>query len=561
MNARGVGAKRFTWGLLALVALAALGGCSPNNDYQTGDSQTNWLRQCHSDDQCGDLQCLCGVCTRACTGADSCGDMPGAECVSASEAGATAQCSGSQPPVAGLCMRLCDTGSCASDQMCVAGVCTPALEPTASVSVDTSVRHQALVGFGASVAYGESELTSHPEHAAIYQAIFQDLGLDLLRFRNRYEHSGDDDLSTTAAIFNGASAALGHAPVVFLGSWSPPPALKANGSLTCSGNAQTCTLSRASDGGFDYAGLASYWLASLGAYAAIGITPDYVGLQNNPDWIPSSAEIGEACKFLPTEGASTVSVDGSDVSVSYPGYAEAQAATLAAFARLPAQPKIVAPETSDFSVLANYAETLDFSRTTALAHQFYGVNPNAVDVSALEALASLQARYQRPLFVTEMEADGFGTALSIHYATAVEGASAYLQTALMGALTGVSANTQALLGLDFSTFGPEEPYYAMRHFAHDTEPGWVRVDATSTGDGLLSSAWISPQADALSVILINASSVAQSVTLNLAENWPNSSVVRSVFSGVERAASLGPLPARGLVELPPQAVVTVSLTR
>ncbi len=470
-------------------------------------------------------------------------------CVSASEAGATAQCNGSSPPVAGLCLRRCDAAACAADEMCVAGVCSPAPQPTSRVSVDPGTRFQTLVGFGASVAYGEGELTNHPERAAIYQAIFQDLGLDMLRLRNRYDHPGDDDLSTAGALVTGASAALGHAPAIFLGSWSPPATLKANRSLTCSGDTQTCTLSKTPSGAFDYAGLASYWADSLSAYARVGVSPDYLGLQNNPDWIPSTGEVGEACKFSPVETS------------AYPGYAEAQAATLSALAGRSAPPKIVAPETSDATSIAEYTKNIDVSRTAALAHQFYGVNPNAIDVTALRAVSALEEQYQRPVFVTEMEADGFETALLIHYATAVEGASAYLQTALMGTLSGPAANTRALLGLDVASFGPEEPYYAMRHFAHDTEPNWIRISATSTSDGLLASAWLSPAADALTVILINAGSVAESVAVDLPGIWPNSAVTRSAFSGAERAAALGALPEQHIVQLPARAVVTVALSR
>jgi hypothetical protein len=47
-----------------------------------------------------------------------------------------------------------------------------------------------------------------------------------------------------------------------------------------------------------------------------------------------------------------VPVNGVNVTVAYPGFAEARMATLAALSTLPTQPKIMAPETSDLSGVA-----------------------------------------------------------------------------------------------------------------------------------------------------------------------------------------------------------------
>jgi O-glycosyl hydrolase len=545
-------------GLLLLSLLLA--ACSPGAG-AGGDSQTNWLRSCRTDSECGSKQCLCGVCTHACSAASACSGLPGASCSDANEAGVIAQCSGSPAPSAGLCMIACDATTCAAGQMCVAGLCTPVPQSPTNVSIDLGGQHQLLVGFGASIAYGEGEITAHPQKAALYQAIFSDLGLDVIRFRNRYSHVGDDDLTSAGQLYSAATASLGHAPIALLSSWSPPPALKANNALLCSGNAQTCTLRRNTAGGFDYAGFANYWRASYDAYGQVGIVPDYLGLQNNADWVPSAAELLEACRFLPVEGSTTVSVNGRDTAVAYPGYAEAQAATVAAFASSPQQPKILAPETSNFASIADYLPTLDPATTDALGHQLYGVDPNAVDVSALASVGKLESQLGLPVFITEMQADGFGTALMIHYAVVVEGAAAYLQAALTGSLSGPVANPDALIGLSATTFAPQAPYHAMRHFAQLTDPGWVRVDAATDESELLASAWLSPKQDQLTVVLINAGSAHISTRLVLPGVWSSSEIRRTVFSGLERFAPLGELAPEGIVRLPPQAVVTVALTR
>jgi len=550
-------------GALLLGALMLLPGCSPKAK-EDGDSQTNWLEACQVDTQCANgTKCLCGVCTRACSVALTCSNAQQGSCVRASEAGAIAQCGGSSPPVPGLCLPLCENDrACGQGQACVAGVCSPLPASSVDVSVELETRHQDLVGFGANVAYSEGQITGHPQQAALYQAIFADLGLDMLRFRNRYLHTGDDDLTTAGALVEAGNATLGRPLGVVLSNWSPPPALKANAALTCSGNLQSCTLTKTAAGAFDYVGLADYWAASLGAYAKVGLVPDYMGIQNNPNYIPSSAETLEACKFLPTEGTVAVPIGGTTVRVTYPGLAQAQSAMVDALSTLSNRPKVLAPETSDFGSVADYLPSLDASKTDALAHQLYGVNPTAVDLDALAAMGKLVSQYSRPVFVTEMQADGFGTALLIHYATVVEGASAYLQAALAGPVSGPLTNTQALLGIDSASFRTQDPYHAMRHFAARTDPGWTRVEATAPATtGLLVSAWLSPSGQDLTLVLINTRSIELSARLKLPGNWSSSEVTRSVFGGVERSAELGALSTQGALRMPPESVVTVAFSR
>ncbi|HKO48769.1 MAG TPA: hypothetical protein VJV79_13650 [Polyangiaceae bacterium] len=557
-------ARVFLARALALVLGALLFGCSPSS-LEEGDSQTNWLEACRDDSQCAGTKgtrCLCGVCTRSCTAPATCDNAKQGECVPGSDNGVIIQCGGSPPPAPGLCLPRCGVDkACSPSQACIAGICSPLPASSVDVSVDPETHHQELVGFGASVAYGEGQITDHPDQAELYRTIFADLGLDVLRFRNRYGHSLDDDLTTAGELVAAGNSTLGRPLGVFLSSWSPPAALKANGALLCSGNVTTCTLAKTPAGVFDYAGLADHWLASLAAYAKVGLVPDYVGIQNNPNWLPSSAETLEACRFLPAEGTVSVPSGATTIRVTYPGLAEAQTATLAAFSTLTKRPKLLAPETSDFDSVADYLPILDHSKTDALAHQLYGVNPAAVDLDALAAMGRLVSQDGRPVFITEMQADGFGTALMLHYATVVEGASAYLQAALTGPVSGPLANTQALLGIDLARFKIQDPYHSMRHFAAHTDPGWTRVEASTAGSGLLVSAWLSPSGQDLTLVLINPRAIELGAQLKLPGVWSTSQVTRSVFSGIERWYSLGALPAQGVLRMPPESVVTVALSR
>ncbi len=543
--------------LLAAIGLVAA-ACDPSRGPQT-DSQTNWLKTCASDSECDDLECLCGVCSRPCDSTSACEHLEGASCVSEGDPGAIALCSGRMLE-SGVCLPPCDADQCADGQMCVAGACQPVPEATARVVVDTSVRYQTLIGFGATLAYAEYEIVVHPDQAALFEAMSSELGLDVLRLRNRYGVAGDDDLSSASTIVDRVGANLGRAPTVLLTSWSPPASLKASGELECQGNVDTCTLARATDGSFDYAGFASYWRESLDAYAAAGVVPDFVSIQNNPDFVPDALTPAEACRLLPTEGTETVSIDGTDTDVEYPGFAEALTAVTEALVGLEAPPGIAAPETSTIWSVAEYTDSLDLSQVDAISHHLYGTSPNAVDVPSLTALGELGQNANLPLLQTEAQADGMDTAVLMHYALSAEGVSAYLHGVLAAPEAVAAVNPGTLITLGTDDFALDDPYHALRHYARNTDPDWIRADAASDAVDLLVTAWLSPDENALTVVLVNAGDTDIDAALDLGDraSW-SSDVTRTAFDGIERSAELGTLSTEGIVRVPGQAIVTVAL--
>ena len=557
-------ARRSAWGaawiLPAGVALL-VAGCSPERGPQTG-SQTNWLKACQSDAECGDLVCLCGACTTSCNARAECGDLSGASCVAADDVGAIALCAGDTPWRAGFCLPRCEGHECAAGTACVAGVCTPIPEPTATVTVDTSTQYQTLVGFGAGTVWLTDEIAEHPASAALYDVMFAESGFDVIRLVNRYDDHGTSDLTTSVEIMSAATERLGARPTMLLNSSSPPAALKASGDKVCSGNPDTCTLARLPDGSFDYAGLAIQWRAVVEAYAAAGIEPDYISIQNDPDWVPPASINLDACRFLATEGTATVSVDGTDVEVEYPGYAEALAAVREALADLPSVPLITAPDTVGVESTVSFASQLDLGGVDAIAHHMYGTDPSAIDRDALLALNDLGQRSGLPIFQTEMQAEGLETAILMHEALSTIGASAYLQNDFAESAVLPTPNPAALIALNETDFTVQDPYYAMVHYARDTDPGWVRVTADADSEDVLATAWLSPDEDALTVVLVNANATGSVVELDLGEDAPTAShVTRTVFSGLERMTELGELAPESIVSVPGHAIVTVAVER
>ena len=554
--------QRRVLGALALASGVLVGAelaCNPSSGPQLG-SQTNWLIQCDVTSECGKLACLCGACTQACD-AGACDDLPGSVCVPQSDPGVVALCGGDAAESA-LCLPRCDDGFCESGTVCVSGVCVPAGTVTDEVVIDVGTRFQALVGFGAGIGFTEDLIAEHPLGEELYDVLFADSGLDALRIRNRYEGDNDADLEILAGIVEAASARLGRTPALFLSEGSPPPSLKANGSRGCGGNGDTCTIVQVEPGVFDYSGFANHWRNSLDAYARAGVTFDYLGIQNHPNFVPPAAQPGEACRFLPQEGTEAVTVDGAEVMASLPGYVEAHTAVENALTDLANAPVLTAPDTTGVDSVSEYVAPMNAFAVGALSIHLYGVDPEDTDMTRLEAIRTLATELDVPVLQAELRAPLRDTVLHLHHVLTSAGAAAYLQNDLIAKNDDEEA--VALVRLTDDAYELLPLYDVFAHYARYTDPGYVRVAADVEGDGVLSSAWLAPDETALSIVLFNPTDAELQVHLSLpaavAEVLTQSTVIRSVFSGVERSAVLGPLPEDGIVRLPPSAMATVALT-
>lgn len=522
--------RRIAITTLLPAALLATLACSPAPKGPSSDSQTNWLRSCEVDADCGELSCVCNVCTLPCSDDTACESLPGSVCAPVSEAQPALACS-SAPE------RSCQPRSI-------------------DIDVNTSARFQTLSGFGATVGYAEKDIADFPRSAELEHAMFAGLGLDVLRLRNRYGEVADTELASAERLIAAAERSLGREPLVLLSSWSPPSELKANGSRLCS-SPESCTLKRLADGSFDYEGLAEHWRSTLLAYAAVGVSPSFIGIQNNPDWAPSGGVGAEACRLLPTEGSELVGSGSAAQRVRFAGFAQALAAVTAAVADLPGKPRVLAPELSGASGMEPYLTAIDTSRIDAIAHHLYGEVPESINGASLEELASLSARAERPLFQTEMQADGLGTALLVHHAVALAGASMYLQTALVAQRSGPVANPFALIGLEGDQLVLQDPYFALAHYSRVTDPGYTRVAAQSSQPQLLASAWLSPDERSLAVVVINSGASERRARIAAGD----ATVEGVLLTSFDRGERLSELTPASEVLLPPRSLVSWTLSR
>jgi uncharacterized protein YkwD len=123
---------------LVLGASLLAASCADPSGHPSAGSNSNWLRGCASDLECGDaLACLCNVCTRVCQSGAECSDLPGGACAGPGDASTRSQC-GDETLEAGICLERCSAGSCGEGRACVTGTCVTATLPESAFCADVA---------------------------------------------------------------------------------------------------------------------------------------------------------------------------------------------------------------------------------------------------------------------------------------------------------------------------------------------------------------------------------------------------------------------------------------
>ncbi len=354
-----------------------------------------------------------------------------------------------------------------------------------TVTVDVTERHQTLVGFGGAVAFYTNFLAGRTDD--IFKVLFVDLGIDILRVANWYQNqtamgttpdTGFTD-GATVAIVQKATAAMGHPPKILMSSWSPPSYLKSNGVTKGSRG----TLLRTA-GVYQYAQFADWWVRSIDAYSAQGVVPDYISIQNEPDFFNAG---WETCQLDTAEGATNA------------GYGVALDAVSAAIAgsTLTTKPQIVGPETSGANNgVQRYLNNMAPASFDVLAHHLYNGGmagndpaPDSFATAMTNVANAANAAGGKPIFMTEFAPQApsmFNTAWMIQDALTTEGVSAYIYWGLIwapprgGSGAGRPGHDRGAPTRRHPTRSTTRTI-AMKHFARWTDPGWTRVGAAATG--------------------------------------------------------------------------------
>ena len=418
-----------------------------------------------------------------------------------------------------------------------------------TITADPALSYQTITGFGGSLAYYEGWVTAHPSKSLIYQALFGELGLDILRVRNAHDY--DPGMIDRVAEFVQAAETVRGKPISLLStSWGPPAYLKSNNSRSNGG-----TLKYTVTGGkveFDYAGFAHWWNASLDAYNDRGIFPDYISIQNEPDWTASY----ESCRLNPT-----ATVNFNDTIA---GYDKALAVVYDTVHTRTVVPAIIGPETIGigYNAVENYGNMMDLSRITVIAHHLYhGVDENNPYASTNfkkvgdyhPEIPHFQSEYSR--------GDWWSVAGMLYMSLAVENVTAYLYWDLAwdgGGLISLQFPWDRSRWTNPYGFTRTKEFYAFKHYSAFIHPGWKRIDASASGQNAAVSAFISPGEDSATMVVINRSTdgdlifkpLISGYSIDSAKVYLTSSTANCQFMGDKKDA---------LVSLPPKSIATVSM--
>jgi glucuronoarabinoxylan endo-1,4-beta-xylanase len=426
------------------------------------------------------------------------------------------------------------------------------ISPKAKGLVDTDTRYQVIEGFGASGGFHEGLLVAHPKKTELYNLLFKQLNLNAYRIRNTYYMSSKytDD---TAKIIHSAEHILGHPLKIMVACWSPPAYLKSNNNVVGG------TLKKNGDGNYMYDEFAKWWADSLTDFTNHNINIDYLSIQNEPDIITAY----DSCKLTPNEHSDSA---GYNRAFEY------------VYKKLHSKmgdkmPKLVVPDTMGYRNSIAYIDAItDKEHVYGYAHHLYsdGMGGYTSPEAYLAGMIDYAKKYgDKPLYQTEYSRnsnfqnadffeDAIYTAWHIHNCLVYEGVRSYYYWDLFwGQKDRGLITLPPPTGNSDYTINPT--YYAFKQFSAFTDDGWQRVKASTDSDPLKISAYISPDNEQMSIVIINTSDVSIELDLSLNDfSFTRGDIYRT--SRTENCVFVEDFNRPKLFSLPAKSITTIQLT-
>jgi len=347
-----------------------------------------------------------------------------------------------------------------------------------TVVVNLDEEHQTVTGFGASLAFYEGWLPAHPNRAEIYDVIFKELSLDILRVRNAYGYD-DNMIGYVKQFAAAAESSLGHPIDIMVTSWGPPGNLKSNNDKSNGG-----TLRYTVNNGkveFDYAGFASWWNAAQANY--------------------------ESCLM----GFSEV-VNNTDTIA---GYNKALDAVYDTVKLRENSPLFLGPECVGigYNAVENYINPLDLSKLHGIAyHLYHGAESGTVenDPFTSDNYAKVGNFHPEvPHFQTEYSRAGWFTVAGMMFQSLTQGnVAAWFYWDLAwdnGGLVNLHFPWDRNRWTNSKGYNRTKDFYVFKHYSAFIHPGWKRIGTSGDSELLKTAAFISSTGDSATFIAVNRS--------------------------------------------------------
>lgn len=379
-------------------------------------------------------------------------------------------------------------------------------------------KHQTIEGIGAALAMCEGWIVSEPYKEELYDTLFKATGISILRLGNWLQDT-TADLTTDSTLVAEYRKRNPYGKVL-VSSWTPPSYLKANNSDN--GNTSPNSLKKV-NGKFVYDQFGHWWKSSIRRFNKAGINPDYITIQNEINW---NTDYG-SCLFEATENDTIAA------------YAPALSAVHDSISTLDRYPLVLGPEVlgTGYGGMEYYAKTMtDTSKFYGWAFHFYGSgdynNPPTFLKDQMTGASFSELKkttHTKPSFMTEYcnlgghEADAMSLANPdttkdwLNLAWIMQEAFTVLDLNAWVfwdiAWQGNSSIVAVLPFWDPNSWPASAPHGffvrrmlpALGQYSRFVRGGWVRIDANAADTALKVSAFLSPQADSVSIVIVNPS--------------------------------------------------------
>jgi O-glycosyl hydrolase len=274
------------------------------------------------------------------------------------------------------------------------------MSPSLAANIDTDVKYQEIEGFGAAVAFYNGWVTAHRNVNEIYDIVFTDLRPSIFRIGNWDQDLGNPDkqkesdreagLRTDSTIIAQGRKRIGNRFKILMCSWRIPEYMRVGNK----GDGVN-TLKKDGNGKYIYAQYGQWWKNSLVDYERFGIFPDWISIQNEPDF---NYDSDQSSLLSAREGNHGNALYGPALKAVYDSIR-----TLPR--RLNKQLKIIGPEALGigYGNFNNYMSNLDTALLDGYAYHIYGQgNYENPDKDIIPILQDISAKWpNKPHIMTE----------------------------------------------------------------------------------------------------------------------------------------------------------------
>ncbi len=460
-----------------------------------------------------------------------------------------------------------------------------------SAEIDTQTKYQKIEGFGAALGHFGGWVPAHPNKEDIYDSVFTDLDISILRIGNWYQTLGDyGGIKTDSQNVAAGKKRLGDKMKVLMCSWRIPAYLRQGGEDAVDNGSNT--LKKDANGKFMYNEYGQWWKTAIEEYANRGnVYPDWISIQNEPGFNYGSTQ---SSLFSATENAG---------GYGNAGYGPALKAVYDHFQTLPEnlRPKIIGPENEGvgWNAFNSYMSNLDTALLDGFAYHPYGqgnyedpdkdlVRSSGGNCPAGGCLRDVSTKWPtKPHFMTEFdwgncsdrdasgkctggyreEENMISLAWMITNYLNYGNLSAYISWTLVWPHNGKNEGSTVQIDNPFANRNewlypkgwrvmPE--YHALRHFSKFVRPGAQRVKFEALPDSVRGSAFETKDGDSIVAVIVNIGHTAKPLAISGLDGYDVSGVIMSVQGAGQKKSSKEPnvLPA----QLPARSIITVVWT-